>query len=223
MKHCKICNVDVKTDKNYCPLCFNQMQGKSTEKPLYLCNTDKRSQLKKHYLANKILLFISLVAVCICGFINFITYSGVAWSLVVLTGLVYLWILIRHAIMSNRSAFEKVFFQFVGVLAITISSYFISSGGDWLLNYVVPSIAITTSVILVMITLCNKRRKNFLMGFLVIYFLLLTLSIVLLACKFDTFKVLNEINLLVTSLAILGTLFFGFKTIKNELSKKLHL
>ncbi len=223
MKHCKLCDVDVKTDKSYCPLCFNQLEGEIAENTLYLTNTQKRTQNQKTYFTNKILLFLSLVVSIVCGFINFLTYNGVLWSLVVLAGVAYIWIFVAHTIMSNRGAFEKVFFQLAGLLAILISTHNIAGGGDWLINYVVPSLAIITTVTLVMISLINKRRKSFISGFLVLYFLMMITSIVLIACDFDTFKILNEINLLVTALAILGTTIFGFKTIKNEISKKLHL
>ena len=223
MKHCKICKVDVQTDKHYCPLCFNEMTGNSKDKSLFLTNTSKETTNKKNYLATQILLFISLSVSIICGFINFLTYNGVLWSLVVGAGILYLWILIKHTIMSNRNAFERVFFQLFGIILIMVCTNIVSGKGDWLLNYVLPSLSIVTAIVLGFIMLCAKRRKNFLVSFLIIYVLLFIFSIVLLACKFDTFKLLNQINLMVTGLAILGEILLGYKTIKNELSKKLHL
>ncbi len=224
MKHCKLCDVDVKTNKNYCPLCFNALEGgNESVETLYLPNTKKETHLKKHYLVNQILLFLTIIANCICVFINIVTSKNVLWSLIVLASSLYLWVLIRHTIMSNRSAFEKAFFQIVGLILILVSSHIVSGGGDWLINYVIPSITIFATIVLSMIIMCNKKRKNFLTGFLILFALMLLMSVIFIVFKFDTFKILNEINILVTALAILGIIIFGHKTLKNEFSKKLHI
>lgn len=222
MKHCKFCDVNVRTDKEYCPLCFNDISGEHDDNLLYLVN-NKEMIYKKKYLASKILLFITFSVLMICGFINFMTYNGILWSVIVATSALYLWILVGHTIISSRNAFEKVFFQLFGIIGIVVSTNLVSGGGDWLANYVLPSISLLVVIVLGFILICNKKRKNLLVGFLVIYVLLIIMSIILLACKLDNFKLLNEINLITTGLSVLAILFFGFRTIKTELSRKLHL
>ena len=223
MKHCKMCNVDVETVKDYCPLCFNDLQGESVNSSIYMCNTKKETTNKKNYLATRILVFLTMAIIIICSTINFLTYTGVLWVLPIISGLIYLWIFIKHTIISNRNAFEKVFLHLIGLTLLMISTHIVSGGGDWLINYVLPSIAILTNIILCFISMINKKLKNFILGFVVIYVLLLLFSVILLVFKFDTFKILNQINITLTILAIIGTLLLGYKTIKSELSKKLHL
>lgn len=227
MKHCKHCNIDTNSSQRYCPLCFNdldEIEDSEQTTELYLTRKNKDRTFKTKYFLLRLFAFISISAIVICAFINFMTYdkTGILWSIIVAVSILYVWILISHTILSSRSVFEKIFFQLLGIMAILVSSNLIS-GGNWLLNYVIPSVAIATAFVLTMITLVSKNRSIYVSTFLVIYILLFILSIVLVYAKFDNFKLLNQINMIYCALAILGSLIFGFKTIKNDITKKFHM
>lgn len=227
MKHCKHCNIDTHTTQNYCPLCFNdldEVEGKTQQTQLYLTAVKKDKTIKTKYFLYRLFLFLTISAIVICGFINFVTYekSGSLWSMIVAVSLVYVWIFIAHLILSSRSIFEKILFQLIGIAAILITTNVVA-GGNWLLNYVVPAVALTASIVMVMITLISKDRNNYVSTFFAIHILLLVLSLVLVLAKFDDFKLINQINAIFCGLAIFGTLVFGFKTLKSDISKKFHL
>ena len=227
MKHCNLSNIDIDSDRKYCPLCFNEVdktENKERSKtPEYLPRA-KNEKIEKHsYFLTRIFLFLSIAIIGICIFIN-VLVKGKPWCLIVGLSILYIWVLTMHTILSKRSAFEKILFQLCNIIAILVASNHLAGGGEWLINYVVPSIALATTSILVLVSLIGKRhRSQFLLSFFIIYILFLVLSIVLVAAKFDTFKILNEINIMYTSLAILGTVLFGFRIIKNEGGKKLHI
>ena len=226
MKHCNKCNIDTDSKQKYCPLCYNDLEetNQKTNSEFYLTRTSSDKTLKTRYFIFKLFLFLTISIAGVCFFINFLTYdnSPVWWCLVVMASLVYVWILVGHNILSDRSMFEKIFFQFVGILAILLSSNLIA-GGDWLIKYVLPSIAITAATVMIMITLITKKRANFISTFFVVYVLLFILSLVMVLAKFDTFKLLNQINLCLCALAIFGTLVFGFKTLRADASRKFHI
>lgn len=227
MKHCNKCNIDTDSKQKYCPLCYNDLEStntKNTSPEFYLTRTTADKTFKTRYFLFKLFLFLTISIGAICAFINFLTYeqSGVLWSLIVFASLLYVWILVGHSILSDRSMFEKIFFQFVGILAILLSSNLIA-GGDWLIKYVLPSVAITVATVMIMITLITKKRTNYVSTFFVVYILLFVLSLVMVLAKFDTFKLLNQINLCLCGLAIFGTLVFGFKTLRADASRKFHI
>ncbi len=227
MKHCNKCNIDTDSTQKYCPLCFNDLESdnsNSKKSEFYLTRTTTDTTVKTKYFLFRLFLFFSISTMVICAFINFMTYeqSGILWSLVVFASLLYVWILVGHNILSDRSIFEKIFFQFVGILGILLSTNAIASGA-WLIKYVIPAVALTTAAVLILITLASKRRKDFVSTFFVIYVLLFVMSCVMVYAKFDTFKLINQINMLVCGLAILGSLIFGFRILKNDTSKKFHL
>ena len=225
MKHCNLCNINIDSDRKYCPLCFNDVEDLGGDKsvPILLSRT-KNDNFEKHsYFLTRLFLFLSLAIVGISVFINILT-KGVFWSLLVALCIVYIWILIEHTILSKRGAFEKVLFQVAGIVSILVVCNIISGGGEWLVNVVIPSVALATTTILLLISLIGKnRRSQFLLSFLFIYIMFLIMSLVFVLAHFDTFKILNLINIMYTSLAILGTILFGFRIIKNEGGRRLHI
>ena len=226
MKHCKLCNVDIESDRKYCPLCFNDIEKDMVEEkkaPEFLTRNKNENFEKHSYFLTRLFLFLTIAIIGICTFINILT-KGAPWCLLVALCILYVWVLIDHTILSKRSPFEKILFQLCTIVAILAVSNFLAGGGEWLINVVVPSIDIATTTILVLISLIGKQhRSQFLLSFLIMYILFLILSIVLLAAKFDNFKILNQINMMYNILTILGTILFGFRIIKNESGKKLHI
>lgn len=223
MKHCKYCNVDVQTNEKYCPLCYNMLEGNSDNTvDFYQKRKEKETTQKTRQILFKIFFLISLATIAVCVLVNVLTWNGIIWSVLVGVSELYVWILIAHTIFSRRSIFEKVLFQLVGIIAIVVVCSFIAKG-DWLLNYVIPSIQLATVTSLAFVSFVMRNRYKIVAPFFIVYIMSLIASIVLLAIRVDTFMILSEINLILCGLAIVGTLIFGHKTLRNELSKKLHL
>lgn len=225
MKYCHICNCHVEEGK-YCPLCYNQLENIADSKqvvPFYKHKDKNETSDKKTYFLARLFLFLSLAGVGTCVFVNVLT-KGNAWSVLVSLCVLYIWVLVGHTILSRRSVFEKILFQVLNVVAILVTTNLLAGGGKWLINYVLPSVAIVTTSVLIMISLISCRhRSQLLLAFLAMYLLSMIMSIVLLACKYDTFKILNQINMFYSILAIVGTLMLGYRIIKSEGSRKLHL
>ncbi len=224
MKHCKYCNVDVKTSEKYCPLCYNVLDGEGDNAvDFYQKRQEDDKTHKISYTLYKIFFLITLAVLATCIFINVLTYNGVIWCTLVGFSMLYIWILIAHTILSKRSVFEKIFFQLAGIIAIVVICNDISKG-DWLLNYVLPSIQLVTAFCLIFVSLVMKNRYKVVLPFFLMYILLLITSIILICVPgADTFGILSEINLILCGLAIVGTLVFGHKTLRTEFAKKFHL
>lgn len=223
MKHCKYCNVDVNTNEKYCPLCYNILDGESDGSvSFYQKRKENDRTHKRSYLVTKIFFMITLAIIATCVFINVLTWEGTVWSLLVGVCIAYVWIFVSHTILSKRSIFEKILLQLIGIIAIVVVCNFISNG-DWLLNYVLPSIELATAFCLILTTFILHNKSKVILPFFLVYILLLITSIVLLSIKVDTFMLLSEINIIMCGLAIVGTLIFGHRTLKTELAKKFHL
>ena len=225
MKRCKFCNVDVATDKDYCPLCYNDLEGKY-EGETILTQQKTKNVKKPHtntFLA-KLFLFISIAIMAVCLFVNLKTDTTYLWCLLVLEGIIYVWILVVHTIMSKRSVFEKIVFQLLGVITIISTTYSMSPSvaENWLVQYVLPSVCMFSTLVLVMISFISRDRKRYLLSFLAIYIAFIILSLVL-VCTIDTYKTLNHINLLISGIASLGTVLLGYKAIHREFVKVFHL
>lgn len=223
MKHCDICGVDVDTEKEICPLCYNRLEEKSPKVTAEFFQTKKAEKKKSaKKIVAKIFLIISLFVVCTCVYINVKTQT-VAWSLVVGLSVLYVWVLVAHTIMSRDTPFKKVLYQIVSIVALLLATNKVFSSNEWLTNYTFPSLAILVTIILTFYIFCSKKRKTVLYSFFSIIILLLIVSVLLLGLKVDDFKFLNQINIIFQSIVAVSYLIFGWRDIKNEAIRKFHL
>lgn len=223
MKHCEICKVEVDTHSDICPLCYNKLIeiGEKTTPELFeLKPREKRK--KSRVIVGKIFLLLSIVAVFACGFVNYVTKSS-PWSLVVLMGVIYLWVLVAHTIMSRNTPFQKIFLHLVSVTLLLLTIKYFYSSNDWFVCYVFPSMSMLVAVVFSFIVMCSKNRKKLIYSFFAIELLLILASVFFLVFKYDSFKLLNQINIFVVSVVVIAYLLFGYKAIRSEFVRKFHI
>ncbi len=224
MKHCKYCKTDVDTANDFCPLCFNHIEETDPSYEQFYTPRRKNETLdrKKHFIS-KLFLFLTVCAITVCFFVNYLVNFKIKWFLVVTFGILYVWVLIAHTIMSRQSAFKKILLQIISIIALLYFTQQVSKSHDWLLQYVYPSISFTVVIVLNMILFIDKNRNDKMLGFTAIITLMGIGSLLFLIFDLSPFGLLNFINCIICGLTLLGLLIFGTDAIKQELSKKLHL
>ena len=223
MKKCKYCNVTVDTDKNFCPLCFNKLDDlNDNSNSLYSMRTQDEVAKKSSKLLLKIFVFLSIISIVASVVVNFYTTPHIWWSSLVIIGELYIWVLIKHTILSKRSIFAKFLLQILCIILILYLAEKLSFS-HWLLPYAFPSASLLTLAIMAFISIFNKERGEHLFGFLVIVFCLGITSLVVLLLNIYEFSILNTVNLTVCVLFLFAIILFGFNAIKTELLKKWHI
>ncbi len=224
MKYCKLCKVHIDTNHEFCPLCYNHLTPETEKKDneKFLTASDLPVQKKKMNLVTKIFLMLSFIVIVASVAVNVYTKT-VAWSVVVGLSILYLWVLIAHTIISHDNIFRKILLELLSILALLISTNLIFGGNDWLTNYVFPAIALGVSLVLSIDLVFFKKRKKVVFSFLCIILLLMLVSAIFLIFKIDTFKLLNQIFLIVGSVFVVCYFIFGGKTIIAEASRKFHI
>ncbi len=223
MKKCSKCNVTVNTNYKTCPLCFNELsetQGEVNEMFKSRELEPKKNNVKK--LLTKIFLFISLVAIIVCLTVNLMVKPLPLWSLLVALGIVYVWILVLHTIISKRNIFEKIVLQIGTLIGLLFVCEWVSGGKQWMVDYVIPSISMAVMLVLFILCLSLKNHQG-LVSFFIINIILTLISGILLLCKVPHFALLNIITCILGSVTIVGVVLFSGSALKNELSKKFHV
>lgn len=229
MRYCANCNIKIDAEKDHCPLCFRETKEIDNKKindyPFAERKKDEKYQ-KNNTFVRKLFVFMSICIVAICFLINFYTIDNQVssdwWALVVLSGILYVWVLISHTIISRRNVFEKVIMQLLAMVFLLWTCDFIAeSNTKWLINYVFPSISICTVIALLMITFIRKD-KSWLLSFVVIT-IILTIASVLSFIYLEEEHILNIINLAISGMTLLGYFTFGHQAIKQEFTRKFHL
>lgn len=221
MKHCDKCNVNVNSELDHCPLCFNQISGDGNTPGLYNVSSSKPKEIQKSHKTRKVLFLISLAVVLTSGLINYLSRTPF-WSGIVGLSVLYLWILVKHTIMSSRNAFEKIALQVLGILSILIITNHVS-GGEWFLDYVFPALLCFVIFTLNMILFISKRRKSFEISFLIIELIILIISIIFMSIDVCTFKTLHLVVLVASAFSIVGIVVMDGKNLLQEITKKMHL
>ena len=221
MKHCEKCNVDVNTNHTHCPLCFNEIRGENNTPLMYSVSGTKPTEIQKKHHARKILALISIAVIAICAVINYLTETPF-WSGIVAASIVYVWIFVKHTIMSQRNTFEKILLQILAMVGLLLITNYVSGGG-WFVPYVLPALLTIVVVVLDFMLFISKRRRQLQVSFILIEVLILILSIVFLLLKAVTFKLIHMISLITAILSILGVIIMDGKNLFQEISKKFHL
>lgn len=223
MKHCSLCRLEVDTNQEYCPLCYNHLTEISKKETPEMFNLEKPSaRQKKRLIVAKVFLLITLTLLAACVFINIETKT-IPWSVVVVLSFLYLWVLVAHTIMSRSTPFKKVLFQLVSIIALLVATNKIFSNNDWLTHYVYPALAMFATCVLSMIVCCSKHRKKLYFSFFSIFALLLTASLIFVCFKIDTFRILNLINILFQAVIMIALMLFAGRSLLTEASRKFHI
>ena len=223
MKYCKYCKTEVDSVNNFCPLCFNHLDDLSDKSDhFYSVRTCNETTNLTNAFLYKFFLFFTICAISCCVIINLLVTPNLPWFWIVVFGLLYVWVLVAHTILSNQSAFKKTFLQIVSILLLLYFAENISFS-RWLIPYVFPSISLTAIFVLLMILFISKKRTEYVFGFSVIILLLAVLSALIIIFGLSEYMLLNMINLIISLMTLVGNFIFGLKAIKEDLFKKLHL
>lgn len=227
MKTCSKCNATAKTTKKQCPVCFDELEineDVASAPSIYPPAKPYDDIANKNVFLVRLFFFLTISISSIVLFINFILAPGTPWSLIVIVSMFYIWILVRHTVISRRGNFEKILFQFLGILAVVmVGNYVAGSNQNWIWNFLIPGASIATITVLMFVILVNQKRADYVLSFFLMSIVLIGLSIILVTTNLDTFKILNFVNILFTGLFALGIAIFGFRVLKRSFHKTLHI
>ena len=147
MKKCNECNIDVNSIRKTCPLCGQLLKADKEKSIDYHLYPQYLHTEKKANLVLRIFLFISLVVILVSMLINLLTYndSKSLWSLYVILGVWYGWVLLRYTILSRLNIAGRLLLQMISISLIVIGVEKVSKGSGWALEYVIPFICIITT------------------------------------------------------------------------------
>lgn len=222
MKYCENCKIQVDGERDYCPLCFRELSGECEHStPIFAERSLNEHSNRRNNFITKLFSFMTICAIVICLIINFMVNPDVFWSLTVISGLLYVWVLVAHTIISRRNIFEKVLFQLLSLIFILFTTDMLSNDHSWFPEIVFPSVSMCAASVLLMIIFI-KKDKSWMLSFLVITVLLVVASLIVMF-KLDEFKLVNLINVVYCSLIVLGYLIFGWTSIKQQFARIFYL
>jgi hypothetical protein len=222
MKACRNCDIMVDSPIGNCPLC-NTALHIVNDSPEIAAFPDLRQKAQKNYLIFRILLVLSL-SICIISLtVDLLTPPNLSWSLLVVVNMLYMWIALGSAFLSQRRLGFNVFVQVLSLAALLfVISRLVIPIAHWALEYIIPFCFISGTFCITIITVVKRMQvREF-----VLYFILTALLgfIPLLFVLFDLVSVTWPAigSAVYSGLSLIGIFIFADHATKMELRKRFH-
>lgn len=215
-----MCKVEISDDSRVCPLCRSVLADGEPGEASY---PDARIITRKLKLFTNILLFGVIVACAVTGYINYCTYNGVWWSVIVGAGLFYLFLIIRMDILGSQGyIFKTVLTMLTGICYIILID-FVAGYRGWSVNFVVPGVIMLMDVGVIVLMIVNMRNWQSYLLFQIFLILCSLIPLILIAVHVVTAPGLSEVAFGCTVLLFIGTLIIGDRRARVELKRRFHV
>lgn len=222
---CSTCKVAVDVTMTHCPLCGKYLghhvyESKDESYPL---PNYKQLQVHHERLAFFTFLALSVFAIIIAGLVNLLVDSQQAWSLYAVIGILYLWILVGHTIISSSTVGQKLVYQWLGILGFVSVVDYLTGQTGISINYIVPLLTATLQLGLLIIIWSSAHARRH--DLLKLVFLLLMGVIPFIGYQIHWITILwpSLVSIGVSILTLVSLIFAQGPAIWTDLKGKFHI
>lgn len=220
MSKCRKCNIEILDETERCPLCNSVLVQTMELENMY---PNVRIMARKMMLISRIYLFCAILLEVLLVYINAVSDSKTWWSIITALCFLYVYMLIRFAILGKSGYKSKVFVLTVIAVLMLVAIDFVSGYQGWSVNFVLPSgILFIDSVILMMIFV-NRRNWQSYMMWQIFMILCSIVPLVFSLVGIATAPFLGELSFVASVLLFVGTLIIGDRRARTELKRRFHI
>lgn len=208
-----------------CPLCRGVVDSgmgdmRDRSKPGY---PDVYMSIKRMQFVCRLVLFVSVLAEGILVLINYLTYSGIKWSVVTGVGLFYICFTLIYSFRPNKSIQKKLMVQLVVLFFAFVAVDEAIGYRGWSITLAIPSAVMVMDLTLIIFMIINHRNwQNYILASVVL-FLISVIMLLFSLTGVTEFNLLTIIAVAVTGFFLLGTVVFGDRRAENELKRRFHI
>ena len=136
MSKCRQCNVEILDETERCPLCNSVLEQTVEVENMY---PNVRLMSKRLMLISRIYLFCAILVEAVMVYINVVTNSQTWWSLIGGLSLLYVYMLIRFAILGKSGYKSKIIVLVIIAVLMAVAADFLAGYQGWSVNYALPS------------------------------------------------------------------------------------
>ncbi|MCR5542537.1 MAG: hypothetical protein K6F55_00185 [Eubacterium sp.] len=230
-RHCNRCNVDVVDEAIECPLCHGVLELDDEDKVENISDMVSKSStypdvtvsLKIMKLVIRIVIFASVIAGITVLLVNYLTFNGVYWSLIVIAGLVYGNLTLLYSFRDRKSIQRIIQVQMLAaIVLLQILDYLLGSKG-WSFSYALPILFVGVDVGMVVLMIVGIDGWQTYIMTEIVTFILSIVIFVMRLCGLVKGSFFMIIAIAVTGIILLGTVLFGQKMVENELKRRFKL
>lgn len=178
--------------------------------------------INKFNTIKKIFVFILILVAAGLGFINYITYTGVVWSIIAVVGIIYFGITVTYSIMNNANLASKILVQTIGagILLVVIDNVIGYRG--WSVNYAIPGIIMFANLAIVLLMIVNPMNWQSYFMYQIAITIFSFIPLILFWVGLISQPLLASLTSGISIIILVGTIVFGDRSVKNELIRRFY-
>ena len=215
-----------------CPLCNGVLvrdeeeyrEAEKNEKGIYISRSttypDVAPALRRMKLIIKIAIFAAVLAEVVSIIVNYYTYSGVWWSLIVGLVLAYGCFTLVYSFSTNRSLQKIIHVQTLFAIIVMVALDYITGHTGWAIKFAIPITLITIPVGVVVLMIINVENwQSYIMTEIVVT-AVATVLLILQIFKVISSTILLLIAVLISGTILAGTILFGSRLVSDEIKRR---
>jgi len=220
MSKCRNCNVEILDETEFCPLCHSVLEQTEELENMY---PDARLKTQKLKFATRLYLFCALVVEFLLVVIDFNGENQVHWSVLVGLGLLYIYTVLRYAVLGKSGYRAKTIVLVMLAVLLTVAVDFITGYRGWSVDYVASGGILLVDVIIIVLMICNRRNWQSYLMWQIAMILFSVIPAVLYLMGLENNFIMAFLPLSVSVFLFLGTLIIGGRRASQELYRRFHI
>jgi len=220
MSKCRNCNVEILDETEFCPLCHSVLEQTEELENMY---PDARLKNQKMKFVTRLYLFCALVVEFLLVIIDFNGENQVHWSVLVGLGLLYVYTVLRYAILGKSGYRAKTIVLVLLAVLITVAVDFITGYRGWSVDYVASGGILLVDVIIIALMIWNRRNWQSYIMWQITMILFALIPAVLYLIGLERNFIMAFLPLIVSVFLFIGTLMIGGRRASQELYRRFHI
>ena len=220
MGKCRNCNLEVLDVTDQCPLCRSVLEQTEELEDMY---PDVRHTMRRLLLVTRIYLFCAILAEGVLLGVDIALGDGLSWSLVSGLGLLYLYFVLRYAVLGTASHKSKVVVLVFLAVLCAVGIDFATGYRGWSVDYVIPGGILLVDGAILLGMVINRRGWQSYMMAQILMILLSFIPLGLYLAGLEHSPYLAYLPLAVSAAIFLGTVIIGGERAWQELRRRFHI
>lgn len=220
MSICKKCNLEILDETERCPLCNSVLEHTMEVEDMY---PNVRVMTRKFMLISRIYLFCAIITEVLLVYINVMTDAEIWWSAISGLSLLYVYMLIRFAILGKSGYQSKVTLLALIAVLMLVAIDFLYGYRGWSINYALPVIILLVDMSILILMILNRRNWQSYMMWQLFMILCSVVSLVFSLIGIATRPFMGELAFTASVLLFVGTVIIGDRRARTELKRRFHV
>ncbi|MBP3887422.1 MAG: hypothetical protein J6F30_07170 [Cellulosilyticum sp.] len=220
MSYCDKCQIEVKGNIRFCPLCQNELQIQNKKMENFYPVVEPRSN--SHMLL-KVFGFIALVISILAVFFNIIFPTGRLWSVLVMGIMGFVWLSLSVAIKKHRHIMKYLWYQIMIFSLLTIFIDYMTGNYGWAMSIVIPCLLTTAMIVMSILPKVLHLQVGDYLIYLLLDALIGIVPFIFMVIGDAITDIPSMICILTSMISVAGMIIFEGKKMMSELKRRLHV